>query len=157
MVGLCRLTEIALMEADVSLIEYRILRHLHVGHKIQSDLAFHLSVSKQSVTRLVDPLVGKGFIRRRVDPEDRRRVFHTITAKGKRVLARTDVILEKNLMLILQDLPEDEDIAAAKAGLRLIGRATATSYQRVRPDGITPGRLSSQLLAGQHKRITSPS
>jgi DNA-binding MarR family transcriptional regulator len=157
MVGICRLTEIALMEAKISLVEYRILRHLHMGHKIQSDLAFHLSVSKQSVTRLVDPLVDKGYIRRRSDLEDRRRVFNTITGKGRRVLARTDAILEKYLMLILQDLPEDGDVAAAKEGLLMIGRASADSYQRVRPDGITPGRLSSQLLVGQGKRITAPS
>ena len=157
MVGMCRLTEIALMEADISQIEYRILHHLHVGRTIQSDLAFHLSVSKQSVTRLVDPLVGKGFISRRTDPEDRRRVIHTITARGERVLARTDAILEKYLMLILQDLPEDSDIEAARAGLELIGRGAMSSYRRVRPDGIVPGRLSGQLLAGKPQRITPPS
>lgn len=156
MVGICRLTEIALTETDISMIQYRILHHLLVGRTIQSDLAFHLSVSKQSVTRLVDPLVDKGYIRRRSDPKDRRRVIHTITARGERVLARTDAILEKYLMLILQDLPDDADVSAARAGLGLIGRATMTSYQRVRPDGIVPGRLSAQLLAGKRKRIAPP-
>jgi DNA-binding MarR family transcriptional regulator len=156
MVAICRLTEIALLEADVSLTQYRILHHLHVGRTIQSDLAFHLSVSKQTVTRLVDPLVSKAYIRRRVDPEDRRRVIHTLTARGERVLARTDAVLETYLMLILQDLAEDADIDAAKAGMGLIGRAATSSYQRVRPDGILPGRLSAQLLAGQPKKIVPP-
>lgn len=157
MVGICRLTEIALMEADISLIQYRILRHLHVGRTIQSDLAFHLSVSKQSVTRLVDPLVDKGYIKRRADPRDRRRVIHTLTARGEKVLTRTDAVLEKYLMLILQDLPEDSDVQAARDGLGLIGRATMSSYQRVSPDGIVPGRLSAQLLAGRRKKIAPPS
>jgi DNA-binding MarR family transcriptional regulator len=148
MVAMCRLTEIALHEADISLTEYRILHHLVLGRTIQSDLAFHLAVSKQSVTRLVDPLVDRGFITRRVDPDDRRRVIHTITAKGKRVLARTDAVLEKYLMFILQDLPDDAEVDAARAGLRLFGRGALDSYQRVHPDGIEPGRFTRQLQSG---------
>jgi DNA-binding MarR family transcriptional regulator len=145
MVAMCRLTEIALHEADLSLTEYRILNHLRLGRTIQSDLAFHLAVSKQSVTRLVDPLVDKGYITRRVDPDDRRRVIHTITAKGKRILARTDAVLEKYLMFILQDLDDDRDVEDARAGLALFARGAVASYQRVGPDGITPGRLHAQL------------
>jgi DNA-binding MarR family transcriptional regulator len=155
MVAICRLTEIALMEAELSLSEYRILHHVSLGRTIQSDLAFHLAVSKQSVTRLVDPLVDKRYIKRLIDPEDRRRVIHSLTTRGKRVLVRTDTILEKYLMLILQDLPVDADIGAAKAGLRLVGEAAITSYQRVHPDGIVPGRLSAQLI--KPKRIAPPS
>jgi DNA-binding MarR family transcriptional regulator len=155
MIAVCRLTEFALDEADVSLTQYRILQYLYLGRTIQSDLAFHLSVSKQSVTRLVDPLVDKGYITRKVDPDDRRRVIHTLTAKGERVLARTDAVLEKYLMFILQDLDDDADVDAARAGLGLLGRAALVSYQRVRPDGIVPGRLSAPG-AGHRKRIAPP-
>jgi DNA-binding MarR family transcriptional regulator len=148
MVAMCRLTEIALHEADLSLTEYRILHHLRLGRTIQSDLAFHLAVSKQSVTRLVDPLVDRGYITRKVDDDDRRRVIHTITAKGKRALARTDAVLEKYLMFILQDLDDDRDVDDARAGLALFARGARDSYQRVHPDGIEPGRLHAQLRPG---------
>jgi DNA-binding MarR family transcriptional regulator len=144
MVGLGRLVEYALAEADISATQYRILHYLHLGHTIQSDLAFQLAVSKQSVTRIVDSLVDRQYLTRRVDPIDRRRVIHAITAKGDRALARTNQILEKYLMLILQDLDDDADIETAKKGLRLIARAGQASYQRVHPDGIVPGRLSSR-------------
>ena len=155
MAGLCRLTEIALAEADISLTQYRILQHLHLGRTIQSDLAFHLAVSKQSVTRLVDTLVEKRYLTRRVDPDDRRRVIHAITAKGERALARTDAILEKYLMLVLQDLDDDADIETSKAGLRLFGQAAHESYKRVRADGIVPGRFSSKLPPNERPNIKS--
>jgi DNA-binding MarR family transcriptional regulator len=153
MVGLCRLAEIALSEAEISLTQYRILQHLQLGRTIQSDLAFQLAVSKQSVTRLVDTLVEKRYLTRRVDPLDRRRVIHAITAKGKRALARTNAVLEKYLMFILQDLDDDADIEIAKTGLRLFGRAQHASYTRVRPDGIVPGRLSSSTGLAQPPAI----
>jgi DNA-binding MarR family transcriptional regulator len=145
MVGLCRLVEYALAEADISATQYRILHYLRLGHTIQSDLAFKLAVSKQSVTRIVDNLVERRYLTRRVDPADRRRVIHAITPKGGRALARTDQILEKYLMFILQDLDDDADIESAKEGLRLIGRAEHASFRRVHPDGIVPGRLTSRV------------
>jgi DNA-binding MarR family transcriptional regulator len=153
MVGLGRLVEYALAEADISVTQYRILYYLHLGHTIQSDLAFQLAVSKQSVTRIVDTLVDRRYLTRRVDPIDRRRVIHAITAKGESALARTDQILEKYLMFILQDLDDDADIESAKDGLRLIGRAAKASFQRVHPDGIVPGRLSARLAPSERKNI----
>jgi DNA-binding MarR family transcriptional regulator len=152
MVGLGRLLEYALAEADISATQYRILYYLHLGHTIQSDLAFQLAVSKQSVTRIVDTLVDRRYLTRRVDPIDRRQVIHAITAKGERALARTDQILEKYLMFILQDL-DDAEIESANEGLRLIGRAAQASFQRVHPDGIVPGRLSSRVAAGERTQI----
>jgi DNA-binding MarR family transcriptional regulator len=142
MVGITRLAEIALGEAGINFTQYRILYHLHLGRSMQSDLAFRLAVSKQSVTRIVDTLVEKRLLTRRPDPVDRRRVIHSITAKGERALARTDEILERYLMLILQDLDDDADVEAVKEGLLLFGQAMVQSYARVRPDGIEPGRFS---------------
>jgi DNA-binding MarR family transcriptional regulator len=137
--GFARLVELALDEAGLSLTQYRILQHLRHGHSIQSDLAFRLAVTKQSVTRLVDTLVDQRYITRREDPRDRRRVIHTITARGTRALDRADTIIERYLMLVLQDLDDDADIEAARRGIRLFGWASHASYERVHPDGIVPG------------------
>ena len=148
-----RLIEYALAEADISATQYRILNHLRLGHTIQSDLAFQLAVSKQSVTRIVDSLVERRYLTRRVDPIDRRRVIHAITPKGDRALARTDRILEKYLMFILQDLDHEADIESAKEGLRLIALAGQASFQRVHPDGVVPGRLSSRMAPNERREI----
>jgi hypothetical protein len=44
MVGLGRLVEYALAEANISATQYRIVYFLHLGHTIQSDPAFQLAV-----------------------------------------------------------------------------------------------------------------
>ena len=141
-VGLARVAELALEEAGVSLTQYRVLQHLQHGHTIQSDLAFRLSVTKQSATRLVDTLVEKRYLTRREDPEDRRRVIHAITPNGHRALARADAIIERYLMLVLQDLDDDAEIQAARKGIQLFAFAARASYERVQPDGIIPGPRS---------------
>jgi DNA-binding MarR family transcriptional regulator len=146
-VGFARLAELALDEAGLTRIQYRILQHLRHGHSIQSDLAFRLAVTKTSVTRLVDTLVAKRYLTRSVDPADRRRVIHAITPKGQRVLARADTIIERYLMLVLQDLDDDADMEAARNGIRLFGRASQASYERVHPDGIVPGPRYSKIIS----------
>jgi DNA-binding MarR family transcriptional regulator len=133
-VGVSRLAELALEESRLSVMQYRILQHLRRDRAIQSDLAFQLTVTKQSVTRIVDTLVDRRYVTRRVDSDDRRRVIHAISAKGQRALTQADEALEKYLMLVLQDLDDDDDIDNG-----LFGRAADTSYHRVRPDGIVPG------------------
>jgi DNA-binding MarR family transcriptional regulator len=139
-VGLTRLAELALTQVSLSPTQYRLLRHLRRGRTIQSDLAFQLAITKQSVTRLVDGLVDERLITRRVDDVDRRRVIHAITPKGRRVLDRADEVLEGFLMAVLQDLESDHEIDAARHGIALFGRAGAASDGRVTPNGIVPGR-----------------
>jgi DNA-binding MarR family transcriptional regulator len=120
-------------------MQYRILQHLRRGRAMQSDLAFQLTVTKQSVTRIVDTLVDRRYVIRRVDPDDRRRVIHSISAKGQRALTQADEALEHYLMLVLQDLDDDDAIEAARCGIALFGLAGESSYHRVQPDGIVPG------------------
>jgi DNA-binding MarR family transcriptional regulator len=136
--GLARLAELALADERMSLTQYRVLRHLRRGRSIQSDLAFQLAVTKQSVTRLVDALVAKGYVTRRTDDDDRRRVIHAITAMGERALDDANARIERFLHAVLADLDDDADAAAAVRGVELFGQAMGTSYARIRPDGIDP-------------------
>jgi DNA-binding MarR family transcriptional regulator len=136
--GLARLAELALADARMSLTQYRVLRHLRHGRSIQSDLAFQLAVTKQSVTRLVDALVAKGYVTRHADDHDRRRVIHAITSKGERALDDANERIERFLDAVLADLDDDDDVTAVTRGIELFGRAMDTSYGRIRPDGIEP-------------------
>ena len=45
----------------------------------------HSSLEPDKVTRAVDVLVGQGYVVRRQDPTDRRKVVLSLSAKGKRV------------------------------------------------------------------------
>jgi DNA-binding MarR family transcriptional regulator len=48
-----------------------------------SEIIRGLGVSKQAAGQLVDTLVGRGYLERSVDPEDRRRLTITLTDRGQ--------------------------------------------------------------------------
>jgi DNA-binding MarR family transcriptional regulator len=47
------------------------------------DLVRQLGVSKQAASQLIDTLVLRGYLERRVDPEDRRRIIIEATERGR--------------------------------------------------------------------------
>ncbi|MFZ9676919.1 MAG: MarR family transcriptional regulator [Quisquiliibacterium sp.] len=51
-------------------------------------LSTQLAQSRTHMTRIADELVGKGLVRRELDPSDRRRVELVLTAKGKQLIRR---------------------------------------------------------------------
>lgn len=69
----------------LSVGEAPVLQYLsgHVGEdKTPSGLAERLGYSRPRMTRILDALVAKGFVERRNDPSDRRRVLVRITDAG---------------------------------------------------------------------------
>jgi DNA-binding MarR family transcriptional regulator len=52
----------------------------------QQELALALGIDRTTMVTFVDLLEGKGLVRRRPDPSDRRRNVVEVTAKGKRTL-----------------------------------------------------------------------
>ncbi len=74
-----------LLDADVSSVEgWRVLGVLRGGDGFtMSDIAAAMSVAPPTLTRIVDKLVDGGFVLRRVDAMDRRRVLVYLSAKGK--------------------------------------------------------------------------
>ena len=75
---------------DLSLSQYRVLVFLDEGGAAPSDLADRLSVSRPSITALMDGLDERGLVERHRDPDDGRRVVHHLTAAGRRTLAVAD-------------------------------------------------------------------
>ncbi|HEY1688936.1 MAG TPA: MarR family transcriptional regulator [Solirubrobacteraceae bacterium] len=59
-----------------------VVTRLHFDGPTQEMFA-ELGVSKQAFSQLIDTLVLRGHIERSPDPEDRRRVVLTLTARGK--------------------------------------------------------------------------
>lgn len=94
---LARQVEVGLADVDLSLPQYRILMFLDEGAAVASKLADHLAVSRPSVTAVVDGLVARGLVERRHDEQDRRRVGHTLTSEGARVLEAADEAVERRL------------------------------------------------------------
>ena len=92
----------SLLDADIASVEgWRVLGVLRGGDGFtMSDIAAAMSVAPPTLTRIVDKLVDGGFVVRRVDAMDRRRVLVYLSSKGKtkvRKLARQEASLKTAL------------------------------------------------------------
>lgn len=112
----------ALGELDLGLGQFRMLAFLAEGDWAASKLADRLAVSRPSVTAMVDGLVARGAVERRPGTEDRRRVLHVITDRGRALLAEADRALGAELAAMVEgaDDPDAclEGLARFAAGTR---------------------------------------
>ncbi|HXW86933.1 MAG TPA: MarR family transcriptional regulator [Streptosporangiaceae bacterium] len=81
-----------------------LLARVYDGRYSVADLTRGLGISKQAVSQLVDTMVTRGYIERKPDAEDRRRMQLTLTARGAaaatlswQAATRTDEELERRL------------------------------------------------------------
>jgi long-chain acyl-CoA synthetase len=108
---LARHLEVALAEVDLSMSQYRILGLLTRGTAAASVLADKLSVSRPSVTALVDGLIARRLVERQGDPDDRRKVHHQLTREGRRVLRKADLAITERLKRLGDFAPGGRDPA----------------------------------------------
>lgn len=92
-----------LLDADVNSIEgWRVLGALRSGDgSTMSDISSAMAIPPPTLTRIVDRLVDAGFVLRRVDAADRRRVLIYLSARGKtkvRRLAKREALLKAALI-----------------------------------------------------------
>jgi len=95
---LAKQVELGLAPVELTLPQYRVLGVLGEGVTIPSAIAERLTVRRPTVTAVVDGLEAKGLVERRAGVgQDRRSVTHTLTPRGRRVLARADEAVETRL------------------------------------------------------------
>lgn len=123
-----------LAELDLSLPQYRLLSYLNLGETQPSQLAPRLGVTRPSITALVDGLVARGYVERRPDAEDRRRVRHRMTTAGREALGGADRAIEARLEHIASYLPA-RDAARALDGLALWNAAVIAAIAAERAAG----------------------
>ncbi|MGI9601566.1 MAG: MarR family winged helix-turn-helix transcriptional regulator [Acidimicrobiales bacterium] len=107
----------ALRSLDLSDSQYRLLAFLADGESASTALAGRLEVTRPSITALVDGLVGRGFVERQADDEDRRRIRLTLTEAGIAALAEADRVVDRQLGHVLDQLSaseRDQAIAATR-------------------------------------------
>ena len=74
---------------DISFSQWRVLMCLRDGlASTCADISRELAHDKGSMTRLVDQLEARGFLKRQRDRHDRRLVFLTLTAAGRAAVNR---------------------------------------------------------------------
>jgi DNA-binding MarR family transcriptional regulator len=116
---LARQVESVLAEHDLTLAQYRLLALLDERPEMASALAEKLTVSRPSVTTVVDGLAARGLVERSHDTTDRRRVNHVLTKAGAAVLRQAEEAVEAGLRAVLDQLDPSgaHDIAAGLGAL----------------------------------------
>jgi len=105
---------------ELSVVQFRTLAFLdrRPGASM-SDLADHIGLTLPTVSKLVQGLVERGFLRRQSDKNDRRRTALAPTAKGKHILTGARTATRQHLILLLNHLGAKECDALMR-GLRLL-------------------------------------
>lgn len=85
-------------------------------HNSAGDLIRQLGVSKQAASQLIDTLVLRGYLERRIDPADRRRLLIELTDRGRAAAAavRAGVLAVDTE---LAQLISPAELAGLRAGL----------------------------------------
>lgn len=94
----------------------------HDGLSI-NELAEETLTHQSSVSVLVSKLTARRLVRRAVSPRDRRRTVISLSAKGRRALARAPEAMQVRLIAALDDL-SDADVARLA---RLLARWTGAA------------------------------
>lgn len=94
---------------ELSLPQFMLLHHLHRhGPARSGEVARNLRVSQGVVTRMVDRLVEKGLVARSRDPDDRRVVLLSPTARGKRLVKGMEKQKLREIKAFLRSIPPRE-------------------------------------------------
>jgi len=96
-------------EPDLSQHERQLLHHVPAGGGVElKHIAWHLALPKSTASALVKDLERRGFVTRRRDPRDERRLAITLTSKGLERVAADSVLDVRGLQTALADLSSEE-------------------------------------------------
>jgi DNA-binding MarR family transcriptional regulator len=108
---------------DISLSQVSILKRLdREGPRTVAELARLDKITHQSVTVLVNALVGRGLVRRVSDQDDLRRKLLVITSDGMRLLAERREAGLENLARVIADRLSDAERTLLSQALPLMRR-----------------------------------
>jgi DNA-binding MarR family transcriptional regulator len=95
--------------SDLSVPQFRVLVYLnrHEGASL-SDIAEHMGLTLPSMSKMVDGLVARRLVSRRMDPDDRRRVTLAPTALGRTEMQAAHKATESRLAERLARLSASE-------------------------------------------------
>ncbi len=120
----------------VSARQIQLLDHLdRVEPTLVSELAGHLGVTASTVSITVDRLERGGYVTRRRDPRDGRRVALRVTAAGDRIRQASSVLDPERVEAMLARLPAAQRREAI-AGLALLAGAAMERRDAASATGI---------------------
>jgi DNA-binding MarR family transcriptional regulator len=109
-----------------------ILSGIAAGDSVRGDLRVDLGVSKQAVSQLIDALVSRGLVVRGEDPEDRRRLTLSLTARGEEVQAAVVHAVEA-VDTELQARVGAADVDAMRRALHALDEGSTRRFEPIFP------------------------
>ncbi len=102
----------ALHARQTSIAEWVLLHHLHERQQATpGELAEASTMTRGAISKIIDKLQAKGWIRSRVNPEDSRGQILTLTPMGKRNFPQLAEIADQNDRYFFDCLESDEKSA----------------------------------------------
>ncbi len=89
-----------------------------------------MGLANSTMTRMVDQLVDKGFVRREADSEDRRVVRVSLTAQGQETRRNLEQAQEYFFGLVLTEIPQEE-----QHGILQVLERVVAAIEKVRKSG----------------------
>jgi len=112
----------------VRVSQYRVLRCLKQGDASMSNLTEHSAVTMPTMTKLIDLLARRGWVRRYRSEDDRRRVYISLTDAGAAALATLEERACKALEDTLTHLSGEEAELMSRAAQILEAAARGKEY-----------------------------
>ena len=104
------------MQASIPLNQFAVLMVLRVEEPASPQFIGNiLHISKQQMTSITEKLCDAGFITRKTDPSDRRRLLLSLTDTGSRVLDDQNDIVRKKFIASLEGLTAEEKTELASS------------------------------------------
>lgn len=96
---------------EISQGEWAVLAYLErMQVTTPTQIANEFSLTTARIANILNSLEKKGYVHRRNDSVDRRKVFVTITAEGRKISKEKTAEVEHDMVNLLQDLgPEDAE------------------------------------------------
>ncbi len=95
-------------DAGVPFSQYRLLKKIDQhGKSCLSDLSSHSHMKKGNISRSINKLVKNNLVVRERDPNDRRKVYLTLTKKGKKKLETIRDIEKSFVRDLYASIPSD--------------------------------------------------
>jgi DNA-binding MarR family transcriptional regulator len=104
----CCRQDVAFCEG-VTFHQFMILDAIAIKNELQmSELHKYLAVEKSTTTRLVNPLIKKGLLKRQKAQHDSRAVTLTLTQEGKKIHQKVTLCLAGFFQKVKQSIPQDK-------------------------------------------------
>ena len=123
-----------------------VLHALATGTQLTSELAKRFNVTTPTITRMVDGLVEKGYVERRHDSEDRRRIYLALTDSGLEATRSAHQLFRSSVAHFLSPLSERQlaDIIVACEHLQSLLPDDGHSYGEQCPDRTQVNKIETE-------------